>query len=99
MIMQSSIFRNKKMWRSIRSNIEGYTSPEIPFTYAKNICIHTDDQIIKIKNRKEFNDTVAELMMKHGIDNENIRIRFKIDYDKLVDRVEKKANKLLSIYE
>ena len=87
------------MWRAIKNNIDGYTSPEIPFAYAKNISIQTDDEEIKIKNRKDFNDIISQLMMKNGIDTDNIKIRFKIDYSKLVDKVEKKANKLLSIDE
>lgn len=97
MVMKSSIYKNKKIWKHIKNNIDNYTSPEIPFSYAKNITIHYGDTILKIKNKKDFNDQVADIMFKTNFDHGSVKIRFKIDYSKLIDRVEKKANKLLSI--
>lgn len=96
-ILPVSKYKQKKMWMLIKDRLEDHTIETVPFTFAKNISIITDDQTIDVKNRKEFNDTISTLMTKLGSDSDNIRVKYQINYDKLVTKVEQKINKLFNI--
>lgn len=92
-----SKYKQKKMWMLIKDRLEDHTIETVPFTFAKNISIITDDQSFDVKNRKEFNDTISTLMTKLGSDSDNIRVKYQINYDKLVTKVEQKIHKLFSV--
>lgn len=92
-----SKYKQKKMWTLIKDRLEDHTIETVPFTFAKNISIITDDQSFDVKNRKEFNDTISTLMTKLGSDSDNIRVKYQINYDKLVTKVEQKIHKLFSV--
>lgn len=92
-----SKYKNKKLWMLIKDQLENHTLDSVPFSYAKNISILTDNDEIEVKTRKEFNDTITTLMTKLGPESDNIRIKYQINYDKLVTKVEEKTQKLFSI--
>lgn len=92
-----SIHKTKKLWKMVRHQVENYQTDSIPFPYVKDVVIMNGEESFPVKNKREFNETFSVIMSKYGPDTENIKIRYLIDYDKLVDKVEKRTDKLFGI--
>lgn len=95
--MNKSIHKTKKMWKIIRDQVENYQTDGVPFPFVKDVTVTNGNETFNVKNKREFNETVSIMMIKYGTDTKNIKIRYLIDYNMLIDKVEKRADKLFGV--
>jgi len=91
--MNKSIHKTKKIWKMVRDQVENYNTDGVPFPYVKDVTITNGNETFNVKNKREFNEAITAMMTKYGLDTENIKIKYLIDYNKLVDKVEKRTEK------
>lgn len=90
-----SIYRTRIIWNEIKDSVDNRQN-FIPHHYTNKIDVLIDEQQFTVKSYSEFSKLMTSLLGKYGTD-QKFAIRYEINYDKLVDTVEKRYNDLVRV--
>jgi len=89
----NSVYKTRVVWNTIKDSVDNRQN-FIPKHYTSKIEVVIDEQNFIVKSYSEFSKLITTLLGKYGTE-QRFSIRYEINYDKLVDIVEKRYSELI----